>query len=291
MGEVAALHHSWEPRSKASITTLRFRQGGIGTLQLVGGQSGTSPLERLEVVGTGANVVVDNGINLTYYLPGRRGPGRRAGAAALVRGLYPTGRTVDHAGAGMIQPWGWRPAAQVVIAHGWVQPVFHRRVASSWRRRAHQWTHAHLPTSTLTGARRRHGGTIYRHRTGGAGHRIALAETGRGSLLAWPAPRPVRHTTVDGRARAAGRTPNQSSKGGGGSCQRTARRPTSPQRPRSGTVTVAFATSSGGDGRPALAFSIRDGRPKELRIPLPLPTPLQTDLPARRAHRVPDRQQ
>ena len=74
-GEVAALHYTWEPRSKASITTLRFRQGGIGTLQLVSGQSGTSPLERLEVVGTGANVVVDNGIKLTYYRPGRRGPG------------------------------------------------------------------------------------------------------------------------------------------------------------------------------------------------------------------------
>ncbi|HEV7214460.1 MAG TPA: Gfo/Idh/MocA family oxidoreductase [Chloroflexota bacterium] len=75
MGEVGALNYTWEPRSKASVTTLRFRNGGIGTLQLVGGQSGTSPLERLEVIGTGANVVVENGVKLTYYRPGRRGPG------------------------------------------------------------------------------------------------------------------------------------------------------------------------------------------------------------------------
>jgi predicted dehydrogenase len=74
-GEVAALLYTWEPRSKASITSLRFRNGGIGTLQLVSGQSGTSPLERLEVVGSGANVVVENGVKLTYYRPGRRGPG------------------------------------------------------------------------------------------------------------------------------------------------------------------------------------------------------------------------
>lgn len=51
-----------------------FANGIAGALHFAAGQSGTSPLERLEVVGKGANVVVDNGIKLTYYRPGVRGP-------------------------------------------------------------------------------------------------------------------------------------------------------------------------------------------------------------------------
>jgi predicted dehydrogenase len=39
------------------------------------GMSGTSPLERMEVIGSGANVFVDNGVKLTYHRPGGRGPG------------------------------------------------------------------------------------------------------------------------------------------------------------------------------------------------------------------------
>jgi len=52
-----------------------FGNGAVGSLHFAAGQSGTSPLERLEVVGAGANVVVDNGAKLTYYRPGSRGPG------------------------------------------------------------------------------------------------------------------------------------------------------------------------------------------------------------------------
>ena len=49
--------------------------GAVASLHFSGGQSGTSPLERTEIVGTGANVVVENSIRLTYYRPGRRGEG------------------------------------------------------------------------------------------------------------------------------------------------------------------------------------------------------------------------
>jgi predicted dehydrogenase len=55
--------------------SLRFRSGVVGALHLAAGIAGTSPLERLEVVGRGANLVVENGCRLTYYRPGRRGEG------------------------------------------------------------------------------------------------------------------------------------------------------------------------------------------------------------------------
>lgn len=96
MGPVSELLYAREPRSGASATTLRFRDGGIGTLQLVAGQSGTSPLERLEVVGHGANVVVDNGAKLTYYRRGGRGPGGY-------------GRQPDYIGADAEAPLFWEP--------------------------------------------------------------------------------------------------------------------------------------------------------------------------------------
>lgn len=57
-----------------------FQSGALGTIHFAAGQSGTSPLERLEVIGCGANVVVDNGVKLTYYRPGSRGPGGYGGS-------------------------------------------------------------------------------------------------------------------------------------------------------------------------------------------------------------------
>ena len=96
MGPVSELLYVREPRSGATISTLRFRNGGIGTLQLVSGQSGTSPLERLEVVGSGANVVVDNGMRLTYYRRGGRGPGGY-------------GRQADYIGPDAEAPIIWEP--------------------------------------------------------------------------------------------------------------------------------------------------------------------------------------
>lgn len=54
---------------------LTFENGASGVIHFAHGMSGTGPLERLEVIGSGANVVVDNGIRLTYYRPGSRGSG------------------------------------------------------------------------------------------------------------------------------------------------------------------------------------------------------------------------
>ena len=76
MGPVARFSYEWEPVAGASTASLRFASGAVGTMYLAAGASGTSPLERVEVVGRGANLVVDNGVRLTYY---------RAGRSALVR--------------------------------------------------------------------------------------------------------------------------------------------------------------------------------------------------------------
>jgi predicted dehydrogenase len=63
---------------------LSFTSGATGVIHFAHGMSGTSPLERLEVIGTGANVVVDNGIKLTYYRPGERGPGGYGGSPSYI---------------------------------------------------------------------------------------------------------------------------------------------------------------------------------------------------------------
>ncbi|PSK90589.1 putative dehydrogenase [Haloactinopolyspora alba] len=70
MGRVTRMSYEWEPRTGASVTNLRFESGAVGTLHLTAGAAVTSPLEHVEVVGEGANVVVENGVRLTYY---RRG--------------------------------------------------------------------------------------------------------------------------------------------------------------------------------------------------------------------------
>lgn len=54
--------------------------GASAVIHFASGMSGTSPLERLEVVGDGANLVVDNGVKLTYYRKGGRGPGGYGGS-------------------------------------------------------------------------------------------------------------------------------------------------------------------------------------------------------------------
>jgi predicted dehydrogenase len=79
------------------VMNLRYRKGVIGTLHLTGGQAATSPLERLEVVGRGANVVVENGIRLVYYRPG----GMRG------EGVY--GRSESFIGRDESAPIFWEP--------------------------------------------------------------------------------------------------------------------------------------------------------------------------------------
>ncbi|SFH70562.1 Predicted dehydrogenase [Actinopolymorpha cephalotaxi] len=72
MGDVQGFGYQWEPVSGASTASLRFASGAIGTLHLAAGSAVTSPLERVEVVGQDANVVVDNSVRLTYYRRGAR---------------------------------------------------------------------------------------------------------------------------------------------------------------------------------------------------------------------------
>jgi predicted dehydrogenase len=72
MGPVTRFSHEWEPVAGASTAMLRFASGAVGTLYLAGGSAATSPLERVEVIGHGTNVVVDNSVRLTYYRRGGR---------------------------------------------------------------------------------------------------------------------------------------------------------------------------------------------------------------------------
>ena len=82
--------------SGGGFASLVFRSGAVGSIHFSFGQSGTSPLERLEVVGEGANVVVENGVKLTYYRSGSRGPGGY-------------GRSPNYIGADEDAPLVWEP--------------------------------------------------------------------------------------------------------------------------------------------------------------------------------------
>ena len=69
-------HLSYERSNNGGgIVSLKFTSGATGVLHFTHGRSGTGPLERVEVIGNGANVIVDNGNKLTYYRPGARGEG------------------------------------------------------------------------------------------------------------------------------------------------------------------------------------------------------------------------
>ena len=72
MGPVETFSYQWEAISGGSIASLTFTSGAIGTLHMPGGGSGTAPLERVEVLGKHASVVVDNGVKVTYYRPAQR---------------------------------------------------------------------------------------------------------------------------------------------------------------------------------------------------------------------------
>ena len=56
------------------VALATFAQGAVGAFHFAAGQAGTSPLERLEVVGEGANVVVENATRVTAYRRGSPGP-------------------------------------------------------------------------------------------------------------------------------------------------------------------------------------------------------------------------
>ena len=51
----------------SAIVSIRFTSGAAGNLHLSTGQSSTSFLERLEIIGDGENLVVENNIRLIHY--------------------------------------------------------------------------------------------------------------------------------------------------------------------------------------------------------------------------------
>lgn len=69
-GECESLSFARSEPTGAVALVLTYRSGLVGTLHLAARQAATSPLEHLEVVGNGGNLVVDNGVRLTYYRPG-----------------------------------------------------------------------------------------------------------------------------------------------------------------------------------------------------------------------------
>ena len=81
-GPIESLRVEREHHTGASLTTIRFTSGAVGSLHLCAGQSQQSPLERTEIVGQDCNVVVENNVRVTYHRPGaQRGGYGRAGSA------------------------------------------------------------------------------------------------------------------------------------------------------------------------------------------------------------------
>jgi predicted dehydrogenase len=93
-GPVRRLSYEWEPNSGGSVSSLLFESGVIGSLHLAAGAPATSPLERVEIIGQDASVVVDNGVRITYY---RRG-------ASLGYGRNPSFVVPDD-----VAPLTWEP--------------------------------------------------------------------------------------------------------------------------------------------------------------------------------------
>jgi predicted dehydrogenase len=96
-GDCEGLAYTRSAHSGGLAIVLSYRSGLVGTLHLCGGQAATSPLERLEVIGQGANVVVENGVRVLYYRPGG------------YRGDGSYGRVESFIGPDDIAPILWEP--------------------------------------------------------------------------------------------------------------------------------------------------------------------------------------
>jgi predicted dehydrogenase len=79
IGPLATLCIEPAVSGNGGVAMARFRGGTVGTFHFSAGQSAMSPLERTEVIGEGANLVIENALRLTYYRKGSVGPyGRTA---------------------------------------------------------------------------------------------------------------------------------------------------------------------------------------------------------------------
>ncbi len=83
-GPVRQLYYQRSLVNGAVTALLTIDSTGPVILHLTAGQSGTSPLERLEVIGEGANLLLENGCRLTYYRRGRRGEGGYGRAGSFI---------------------------------------------------------------------------------------------------------------------------------------------------------------------------------------------------------------
>jgi predicted dehydrogenase len=95
MGKIRHISYERSPNG-GGVMSIKFLSDATGTLHFTAGRSNTGPLERVEVIGRNANVVVDNGVELTYYRPGARGEGGY-------------GRAIDFMGKDEHAPITWKP--------------------------------------------------------------------------------------------------------------------------------------------------------------------------------------
>jgi predicted dehydrogenase len=79
MGKIATFSYEWEPINGGSVTQIKFTSGAVGTFHMAAGISGSSPVERLEIIGEKENVIVENGVKLAYHRKAGRGKYGRAG--------------------------------------------------------------------------------------------------------------------------------------------------------------------------------------------------------------------
>jgi len=63
-----------DDRGRNGIVAATLRNGAVASFHFPRSKSGLSPLERLEVVGVGADITVENAAHLTYYRKGSPGP-------------------------------------------------------------------------------------------------------------------------------------------------------------------------------------------------------------------------
>lgn len=94
VGPIARIERLTAPAGGGGVAVAEFAGGVVGTFHFSVGQSKTSPLERVEVVGDGSNLVVDNGVHLTWY--------RRAD-------LGPYGETFSYLTDNETAPLTWQP--------------------------------------------------------------------------------------------------------------------------------------------------------------------------------------
>ena len=70
LGSPETLYFADETRQGSSLGVFTFTDGSIGCLHQAAGKGEYAPWDRVEVNGEGASIVVENGIDLTYYPPG-----------------------------------------------------------------------------------------------------------------------------------------------------------------------------------------------------------------------------